>query len=639
MNKLGAAVISSFHMISRISDIRRQLVYAVGLAVLLVTFVSSSMAQGNRVCLYDQPNYMGRSICFNAGEDVSDFQTLAGGWNDRVVSIRIFGNVQATVYQDAAFGGASQIVTSDIPNLTQLRDAALGNWSRQISAIRVERASFGGGGGGQGQNRGNRVCLYDQPNYAGQSVCFNEGEDVSDFFAVPGGWNDRVASIRLFGNVQATIYQDVGFGGASYVVSSDIPNLARLRAAEMRNWGSQVSAMRIERRGFGGGGGGGGSSGPGDANRICFYGQQNYGGRSICVNAGDSITDFRFAPGGWNDRVSSIRVYGNAQATIFENVGFGGASYIVERDIPNLAVLRDRELRNWRREVSSARVERGGSGYPDRPGGGGAAFAGLNASYAGDGQLQLGNRTQRVSDVVIRLRRQGMASFEILGEMNRMTLTGNWTQSYPGQLDVTLSDGGFGTTGISGRGTVYLRNNAFQRLDLRGTSGRQPFSLVFREEDSGWEGSFNPGNVWSASLIYNGAIVNRMSRKVLDVVDQSTVDGASIQQWDNARQPNQTWQVVDLGGGEVAIMASHSNKALTVQGRRTYNGANIVQREWRNMPFQRWRIEDVGQGYYRIVNVGSGKVLDVTGQSRINGASIQQWDYANQRNQQWRFQQ
>lgn len=160
--------------------------------------------------------------------------------------------------------------------------------------------------------------------------------------------------------------------------------------------------------------------------------------------------------------------------------------------------------------------------------------------------------------------------------------------------------------------------------------------------DRGYDGRDNNANYGNAvrpngRVIYSGPITNRRSERVLDVTEQGMQDGANIQQWSYADQPNQNWDVLDLGNNEVAIISRHSGRVLTVQGGRDNNGANIIQRGWNNTRQQRWRLEQTGGDYYRIVSVDNGKCLDVTEQGKENGANVQLWNYANQANQQWRF--
>lgn len=155
----------------------------------------------------------------------------------------------------------------------------------------------------------------------------------------------------------------------------------------------------------------------------------------------------------------------------------------------------------------------------------------------------------------------------------------------------------------------------------------------------GYDGryGYNDKNRPNGRVTYTGPIMNRNSNKAMDVTEQGTQDGVNIQQWSYADQPNQNWDVIDLGRNEVAIISRHSGKAITVQGGRDNNGANIIQRTWNNSPQQRWRMEKVSGEYYRIVSVDNGKCLDVTERGKQDGASIQLWNYSNQSNQQWKL--
>ena len=133
--------------------------------------------------------------------------------------------------------------------MPQLRTSELRNWRTGISSIRVQRREIGGPQG-SGSMKANRACIYELPNFRGQSVCFNAGESVySVFHSVKGEWNDRIGSIRIFGNAQVTIYRHVGFDGASNVVTSDIPNVSQVRDNALRDWSREISAIRVERDG------------------------------------------------------------------------------------------------------------------------------------------------------------------------------------------------------------------------------------------------------------------------------------------------------------------------------------------------------------------------------------------------------
>jgi hypothetical protein len=108
----------------------------------MILCAASALAQSSGVCLYDQPYYRGRSVCFGPGQQVSELKGVRGGWNDRAQSIRVFGNTGATIYEDAGFTGASLYVDSDIPDLGQIRRGR-GGLAGEISSITVGGRQYG----------------------------------------------------------------------------------------------------------------------------------------------------------------------------------------------------------------------------------------------------------------------------------------------------------------------------------------------------------------------------------------------------------------------------------------------------------------------------------------------------------------
>jgi hypothetical protein len=137
------------------------------------------------------------------------------------------------------------------------------------------------------------------------------------------------------------------------------------------------------------------------------------------------------------------------------------------------------------------------------------------------------------------------------------------------------------------------------------------------------------------TVMISGPLINRNSGKVLDIVGRNPKDGATIQQWGYADQPNQNWNVIDLGNNEVAIVSAFSGRALDIQGEIGSDGSKIHQTEWNGGKTQRWRLEKTGNRWHRIVNVGSNKCLDVSNYSKENGADVWQWECHGRSNQQW----
>jgi hypothetical protein len=181
---------------------------------------------------------------------------------------------------------------------------------------------------------------------------------------------------------------------------------------------------------------------------------------------------------------------------------------------------------------------------------------------------------------------------------------------------------------------VNLRRSEVARADYRWTGGG--FDDGYDRPGNGVRPSYGAnrpeGRVWM-----RGGIFNRNSRKSLDVRDRSTRDGASVQQWTFANEPQQRWDVIEVDRGEFAIVNEGSNKVLDVAGNSREDGGSIVQNRWRGGAFQRWRIERADGGFYRIVNVGSGRCLDVQAFSQEEGGNVQQWSCSGAPNQSWRF--
>ena len=105
------------------------------------------------------------------------------------------------------------------------------------------------------------VCFYKETNFRGDYFCAGAGENLS---AVPDGMNDKISSIKVFGDAEVTLFKDVRFEGRSTRFDGDVRNLKEI------GWNDAISSIRV--RGFGSGYGGnrpgGGYARPADADRI-----------------------------------------------------------------------------------------------------------------------------------------------------------------------------------------------------------------------------------------------------------------------------------------------------------------------------------------------------------------------------------
>jgi hypothetical protein len=83
------------------------------------------------------------------------------------------------------------------------------------------------------------------------------------------------------------------------------------------------------------------------ANGVCFYEHANFGGQYFCVDAGANLGSI---PDEMNDEISSMRVFGRAEATLFKDRNFNGRSSRFVRDVTNF------KDQGWNDTISSVEV-------------------------------------------------------------------------------------------------------------------------------------------------------------------------------------------------------------------------------------------------------------------------------------------
>ena len=112
----------------------RQLLVAVCLAAIAAPSSLSAQRWGHGTqprdgaCFYKDPDFRGDYFCLTGVEELG---ALSGDANDKIVSIKIFGHADVTVFKDARFTGDSTRFGGDVRNL---KDEG---WSERISSLRV----------------------------------------------------------------------------------------------------------------------------------------------------------------------------------------------------------------------------------------------------------------------------------------------------------------------------------------------------------------------------------------------------------------------------------------------------------------------------------------------------------------------
>ena len=99
------------------------------------------------------------------------------------------------------------------------------------------------------------VCFFKEPNFGGDYFCARVGENSSD---LPDGMNDKISSVKVFGNTEVTVFKDVRFAGDQTRFDFDVRNLKN------EGWNDRISSFRVRSTGgyrSGGGNNNGGGYG------------------------------------------------------------------------------------------------------------------------------------------------------------------------------------------------------------------------------------------------------------------------------------------------------------------------------------------------------------------------------------------
>jgi len=207
----------------------------------------------------------------------------------------------------------------------------------------------------QGEAPRSGACFYEHPNFAGRHFCAPVGASSR---MVPENMNDRISSIRIFGDAAVTVFKDRDFRGDRRHFGRDRNDLREA------GWNDRISSFRIEeRRDRDDRGEREGRGGPYRDERegrelrwgrpeaprsgACFYENPNFEGRYFCAAIGDSTG---MVPEGMNDKVSSIRIFGDAEVAAFKDANFRGEARVFGRD------MRDLRGAGFNDRISSFRV-------------------------------------------------------------------------------------------------------------------------------------------------------------------------------------------------------------------------------------------------------------------------------------------
>lgn len=206
------------------------------------------------------------------------------------------------------------------------------------------------------RDRRSGACFYKDADYRGDRFCMEAGESKA---RMPQGFNDTISAIRIFGHTSITVFENSDFGGRILRLRDNVANLKSYEVSPGHTWNDRISSIQVEadrdrdwdrdrdrdrdrdnddrdRRGG-----------------ACFYKDADFHGDKFCMERGERMPRM---PEGFNDTISSVRIFGNAEITVYQDRDFGGASLDLHDDVTNLRDYQITPGHSWNDRVSSIKV-------------------------------------------------------------------------------------------------------------------------------------------------------------------------------------------------------------------------------------------------------------------------------------------
>ncbi|MDU8928232.1 SH3 domain-containing protein [Alisedimentitalea sp. MJ-SS2] len=169
----------------------------------------------------------------------------------------------------------------------------------------------------------NRVCFFANNNYSGASFCRQPGL----YNAMPGGFNNKISSIRLHGNAKVRVCEFRNMGPFCRDLSSSDPSIG-----SMLN--DRISSFRVHRGGL-----------P-PLKQACLFDGNNFTGQHACFRVG-----VHRLPAAAFNKASSVRLHAGARVRLSQNPTYGvGGAYHITTSKPSLPAA-------WNNKTKSVKVE------------------------------------------------------------------------------------------------------------------------------------------------------------------------------------------------------------------------------------------------------------------------------------------
>ncbi|TQV70585.1 hypothetical protein FKG94_21435 [Exilibacterium tricleocarpae] len=156
----------------------------------LLTFTLTAFAGAqDKVCFYENPDYQGEEWCYGIG----DTGWIGASRNDRVSSIKVYGDAYVTIYQHSNYGGSNTVVMANTYKMDRLDD--------EISSFKVAH------------RWGNDfACLFEHPGFRGTPACLEAGRAENDLDNTAFGRN-KASSLMVVGKASVEVFEYPNFDG------------------------------------------------------------------------------------------------------------------------------------------------------------------------------------------------------------------------------------------------------------------------------------------------------------------------------------------------------------------------------------------------------------------------------------------
>lgn len=270
------------------------------------------------VTVYPECDYRGAGVSLAPGDYSARELTQFGISENSISSIDVERGYAITVYEHDLWIGRNGSLRRSDPCLTNDR------FDDIISSLTV-RVTFDESDtpvvtDAAAQSRGDAITLYSECNYRGRSASLAEGEYNLADLVKQGIDNNTVSSVRVPDGFTITLYENDFLRGRAGRLTTDDECLTNDRFDDV------VSSVAVRRDASSAGTITTAPVAPANNPAIILYGNCEYGGTAIGLEAGEYTSAQLAELGVANNTVSSIAVSEGWQVELFENDFFRGTS-------------------------------------------------------------------------------------------------------------------------------------------------------------------------------------------------------------------------------------------------------------------------------------------------------------------------